>query len=64
MVVKTFVVVGANVAAGKVLFNPAQEIRVHSHHVFKVAVNGAILDHPNLAIPFKNRGLDFSHFLS
>ena len=42
----------------------AQEIRANSHHVFKVAVNGAILDHPNLAIPFKNRGLDFSHFLS
>ena len=34
VVVKTFVVVGANVAAREVLLDPLQEIRVHGHHVF------------------------------
>ena len=48
---------------GKFFSIQLQKIRVNSHQVFKVAVNRAILDHPNLAIPFKNRGLDFAHFL-
>src|SRR5437899_9953380 len=63
MVVEFFVVVGSDVPAGKILLDPLEESRVSGHQVFKVAVNGAVLDHPDLAVALDDARLDLAHLL-
>ena len=63
VIVQALVIVGANVAAGEVGFNPVQELGVNGHHVFKVAVLGAILQHPDLAVALDDVGLDLAGLL-
>ena len=48
VVVQLLVVVGADVAAGEDFFQVLEEGGVDRHHVFKVAVLGAILHHQDL----------------
>ncbi len=55
--------VGAHVAAGEALFKMLEELGVDRHHVFKVAVLGAVLDHEDLAVALDDLGLDFAHLL-
>ncbi len=57
------IVVRANVAAGEALFEVLEEGRVDRHHVFKVAVLGAVLHHQDLAVALDDLGLDFAHLL-
>ena len=54
---------GADVAAGEALFEVLEEGRIDGHHVFKVAVLGAVLDHQDLAVALDDLGLDFAHLL-
>ena len=53
---------GADVAAGEALFEVLEEGGVDGHHVFKVAVLGAVLDHQDLAVALDDLGLDFADF--
>ena len=55
--------VGADVAAGEALFKMLEEGRIDRHHVFKVAVLGAVLHHQDLAVALDDLGLDFAHLL-
>ena len=55
--------VGLDVAAGEALFEMLEEGGVDRHHVFKVAVLGAVLDHQNLAVALDDLGLDLAHLL-
>ena len=50
VVVQLLVVVGADVAAGENFFQVLRELGVDRHHVFEVAVHGAILHHQDLAV--------------
>ena len=52
--------VGADVAAGEALFKMLEEGGVDGHHVFEVAVLGAVLDHQDLAVALDDLGLDFA----
>jgi len=54
---------GADVAAGEALFEMLEEGGVDGHHVFKVAVLGAILDHEDLAVALDDLSLDFADLL-
>src|SRR5690349_7992356 len=49
-----------NVAARELRFNPLEELGVDRHHVFVMAVNRAILDHPDLAIALDDLRFDFA----
>jgi len=35
---------------GKLLFDPAEELGIDGHHIFVVAVERAILHHPDLPV--------------
>src|SRR5215831_5703519 len=61
---QSFIVVSTNVATGKVLFDPLQELYVLGHHVLEVPMFRAFLYHPHLTIPLKDRGFDFSDVIS
>jgi hypothetical protein len=61
--VQALVVVRRDIAAGKILFNPFEELGVDGHQVFELAVNRAFLNHPNLAIALDNLRFDFADFL-
>ena len=50
----------ADVAAGEALFKVLEEGRVDGHHVFKVAVLGAVLHHQDLAVALDDLRLDFA----
>jgi hypothetical protein len=63
VIVQLLVVVGADVAARKALFQVLEEGGVDGHHVFKVAVLGAVLDHQDLAVALDDLGLDLTHLL-
>ena len=63
MVVQPLVVVRAHVAAGEALFEMLEEGRVHRHHVFEVAVLGAVLDHQDLAVALDDLRLDLADLL-
>ena len=63
MVVKAFIVVSPNVAAGEVLLNPGQELGINRHHIFVTAVDRAVLHHPHLAITLDDAGFDLAHLL-
>ena len=63
VVMQLFVIVGANVAAGKDFFEVLEEGGVHRHHVFKVPVLRTIFHHQDLAIALDDLGLDFAGLL-
>ena len=60
VVMQLLVVVGADVAAGENVFQVLRELGVNRHHIFKVAVLGAVFDHQNLAVALDDRGLDLA----
>ncbi len=63
VLVQTFVVVRRNIAAGEILLDPLQELRVHGHQVFVLAVDGAFLHHPDLTVALDDLRLDFADLL-
>src|SRR5439155_24696036 len=63
VVVQLLVVMRGNVAARKHRLDVRHKLRIHGHHVFEVAVSGAVLDHPDLAITLNDLSLDFAHLL-
>jgi hypothetical protein len=63
MVVQLRVVVGADVAAGKHLFEVLEERRVDRHHVFEVPMDRAVLDHDDLAVLLVDGRLDLTDLL-
>ena len=50
------VVVGGDVAAGENVFEVLGEFGVDRHHVFEVAVDGAVFHHQDLAVAFDDGG--------
>ena len=54
---------GANVAAGEDFFEVLEERGVHGHHVFEVAVDGAVLHHQDLAVALDDLRLDLAGLL-
>ena len=60
MFVQAFVVVRRDIAAWELAFNPLQGSGVNRHQIFIVAVLGAILDHPDLAVALDDLGLNFA----
>ena len=63
VLVEIFVVVSRNVAAGELLFDPLEKLGVDGHHVFVVAVQRAIFDHPDFAVALDDLGLNFADLL-
>ena len=57
------VIVRADVAPGEILLNPSQEVHVHGHDVFVVAVDGAVFHHPDLAVALDDLRFDLAHLL-
>src|ERR1700738_1134840 len=60
MLVKIFVVVRGNVAAGVLLLNPVKPLGIDSHHVFVMAVQRALFHHPDLTIALNNLRLNLA----
>ena len=60
VLVQIFVVVRGNVSARKLLFNPAKELGINGHHVFVVAVERAVLHHPDLPVALDNLRFDLA----
>ncbi len=60
VVVQSFVIVGANIAAGENFFKMLKEFGIHGHDVFKMTVLGAIFHHEDLAVTLDNLGLDLA----
>ncbi len=58
VLVQVFVIVRGNIAAGVLCLDPLQEVGIDGHHVFVVAVDGAILDHPHLSVALDDLRLD------
>ena len=63
VVVDVFIVVGGNVPAREIPFNPFQKFRVNGHDVFEMAVDRAILEHPDLAVPLDDVRFDLAYLL-
>src|SRR5262245_43470053 len=63
VIVKPFVSVGWNIAAGEVLFDPFQELHVDGHNVFGAAVLWAVFDHPDLTVTFDDLSLYLTDLL-
>src|SRR6266478_2940865 len=63
VLVQIFVVVCGNIAAGELLFDMIEEFGVDGHHIFVVAVDRAVLDHPDLAIALDNLRFDLADLL-
>ena len=63
VVMQLLIVVGANVAAGKYVFQMLEERGVHGHHVFEVAVDRAIFHHQDLAVALDDLRLDLAGLL-
>ena len=61
VVVEALVGVGGNVATRKGLLEVPEERGVDRHHVFEVAVLGAVLDHQDPAVLLDDLRLDLSH---
>src|SRR5688572_18234696 len=51
------------IASGEKAFDVRQELGVHSHHVFEMAVRRTILDHPYLPVPLNDLCLDLADLL-
>src|SRR5947209_19114947 len=62
MVVQLFIVMGADVASGEDLFEMLEEFHVYGHYVFKVAMDGTVFHHQDLAVALDDLGLDLAHF--
>src|SRR5215472_694770 len=60
MLVEIFVVVRRDITARELRFNPLKELGIDGHHVFVMAVNRAILDHPDLAVALDNLRLNLA----
>src|SRR5580704_3070693 len=63
VMMQLLVIVGANVAAWEYVLQVLEECGVHRHHVFEVAVNGAVFHHQDLAIALDDLGLDLAGLL-
>ena len=63
VLVQIFVVVRGNVAAREILLDPFEEFRVDGHHVFVLAVDGAFLHHPDLAVALDDLRFDLADLL-
>jgi len=57
------VIVGADIAARKNLFQVLEEVGVDGHHVFKVAVLRTVLHHQDLAVALDDLRLDLARLL-
>src|ERR1700683_1483458 len=64
MAMERFVVMSRDVAARKVLFDPGEELRVDSHQVFALTMDGALLHHPDLAVTLDNLSFDLADLLT
>src|SRR5215468_3827250 len=62
VVVKLLVIVGRDIASGEHCFDVLQERRVDRHHVFIMAVDWTVLNHPDLAIALDNLGFYLANF--
>jgi hypothetical protein len=51
------------VAAGKAFFQMFEEGRVDGHHVLEVAVNGAVLDHQDLAVALNDLRFNLAYLV-
>ena len=60
VLVQLGIVVRADVAAGEDVFQVLEERGIDGHHVFEVAVDGAILHHQDLAVALDHLGLDLA----
>src|SRR5262249_14839750 len=58
---QVLVVVRADAAAREGLFQVAEYLRVNGHHIFKMAVDRAILDHQNLSVALNDLSFDLSY---
>ncbi len=58
--VELLIVVGGDVAAGENVLEVLGEIGVDRHHVFEVAVDGAVLHHQNSAVALDDGGFDLA----
>src|SRR5215469_4385665 len=63
MIVKRLVVVRSDVAAWEHLLQVPEEFRIYGHHIFKMPVFRAILDHQDLAVMLYYLRLELSDFL-
>jgi len=63
VVVQLFVVVSADVASGENFLKVTEELRVDRHHVFEMAVSGAVLDHQDLAVALDDLRLNLANLL-
>jgi len=45
---------------GNCFFDMVEEFGVDGHHVFVVAMDGAVFDHPNFAVAFDDLCLNFA----
>ena len=63
VVVQRLVVVRVDVAAREHLLEVLEHRRVDRHHVFEVAVQGAVLHHQDLAVALDDRRLDLADLL-
>ena len=63
VVMQLLIVVGANVAAREDFFQVLEEVGVHGHHVFEVAVLRAVLHHQDLAVALDDLRLDLADLL-
>ena len=63
VIVQLLVIVGADVAAGEDLFEVLEEGGVDRHHVFKVAMDRAVLHHQDLAVALDDLRLDLADLL-
>jgi len=64
VLVERGIVVRADVAAGEDLLDVPVERRVDRHHVFEAAVDGAFLDHQDLAIALDDLRFDLARLIS
>src|SRR5688500_14379669 len=63
VIVQLLVVVGVDVAPWEHLLDVSEKLGVDGHHVFEVAVDRAILDHPDLIVALDDLRFDFTDLL-
>ena len=63
VLVQLGIVVRADVAARENVFQVLEERRVDGHHVFEVAVDGAVLHHQDLAVALDHLRLDLARLV-
>ncbi len=60
VVMQFFVVMGADIPAGKRLLEMPEELRINGDDIFEMSVDGAILDHQDFAVALDDLRLDFT----